>query len=152
MKNFIIIFFFFFINFPVNAELLKPSPLLDPKQVILIQLSALTNNNIPYKNFGIKQTWEFAHPSNKKYTGPLNNFTKMMYSANYEKMINHKKHNVNQIAISENLAMFFVIILDTYGAKYGFNWIVEKVKIQGDFYNCWMTSSVSPPLKYGEDT
>ena len=71
---FVILFFF---NNGVNAELLKPSPLLKPNQVISIQLSALNNNDAPYKNFGIQQTWEFAHPKNRKFTGPLKNFTKM---------------------------------------------------------------------------
>ena len=28
-------------------------------------------NNDPYLNAGIEQTWEFAHPSNRAYTGPL---------------------------------------------------------------------------------
>ena len=34
------------------------------------------NNDRDYKDRGIEQTWKFAHPNNKKVTGPLNNFKK----------------------------------------------------------------------------
>ena len=131
---------------------LTSSPLLKPDQVIAIQLSALNNNDDPYKNFGIEQTWEFAHPENRKFTGPLENFIKMMYSSSYVKMINHKKHKIKLIQTADQIAFFFIEIIDKNGTKLGFNWIVEKVLIKGEFYNCWMTSSVSPPMKYGEST
>ena len=152
MRNFIIFILFIFFNNQVIAELLKPSPLLTPDQVIAIQLNALNNNNYPYKNFGIEQTWEFAHPKNRKFTGPLENFIKMMYSASYVKMINHKKHKINLIQTADQISFFFIEIIDKNGTRFGFNWIVEKVLIKGEFYNCWMTTSVSPPIKYGEST
>ena len=60
----------------VFAELLKPSSNLQPQEVISIQLNALRDNDNFYENPGIEQTWEFAHPSNKIFTGPLSNFIK----------------------------------------------------------------------------
>ena len=80
------------------------------------------------------------------------NFIKMMYSASYVKMINHKKHKINLIQTTDQIAFFFIEIIDKDGIQLGFNWIVEKVLIKGKFYDCWMTSSVSPPMKYGEST
>ena len=41
MKKLCVYIIFIFINTELNAELLKASPLLDPKQVIQIQLNAL---------------------------------------------------------------------------------------------------------------
>ena len=149
---YLLIFIFIFISKFSYAELLKPSPLLKPEQVIAIQLKALNNNDNPYKNFGIEQTWEFAHPDNRKFTGPLENFTRMMFSSSYKNMINHNKHKINLIQTSNKIAFFFIEIIDQNGAKLGFNWVVEKVLLKGDFYNCWMTTSVSPPMKYGEST
>ena len=74
MKIFIkSIFLFFFAASISNADLIRPEPSLKPLDVVLIQLNSLKNNNIPYKDAGIKQTWEFAHPNNKKITGPLKN-------------------------------------------------------------------------------
>ena len=86
------IILFFIILLIVNsthAELLKPSPNLEPQEIISIQLKALKDNNNPYKNSGIEQTWEFAHPSNRKFTGPLSKFKKMMYSPSYIIMLNY---------------------------------------------------------------
>ena len=80
---------------PLYAHYLKVSNVNHPgKETIL---KALNNNDNPYKNFGIKQTWEFAHPNNREFTGPLENFTKMMFSPSYKNMINHTKHKINLI-------------------------------------------------------
>ena len=76
----------------------------------------------------------------------------MMFSSSYKNMINHNKHKINLIQTSNKIAFFFIEIIDQNGAKLGFNWVVEKVLLKGDFYNCWMTTSVSPPMKYGEST
>ena len=118
----------------------------------MIQLLALNNNDYPNTNFGIKQTWEFANPNNKIYTGTLEKFTKMMFSPSYKVMINHKSHKINEIQSSENIALFFVEIEDLKGLRFKFNWIVEKVIDQGSYYNCWMTTLVSIPIRYGEST
>jgi len=75
-------FFFFIIISSANvsySELLKPQANLLPEQVISIQLRALQNNNQPHMNAGIEQTWEFAHPANRQYTGTLSNFIKMIH-------------------------------------------------------------------------
>ena len=102
-------FFFFIIISTANisySELLKPQADLLPEEVISIQLTALQNNNYPYINFGIEQTWELAHPSNRQYTGSLSNFIKMMNSDSYSIMINHKKYNINLFEQGENISFF----------------------------------------------
>ena len=86
MKIFInSILLFFIVTNVFGADLIKPNPALKPKDVILIQLNSLKNNNTPYKDAGIEQTWEFAHPNNKIMTGPLNKFKEMIK----RHMINH---------------------------------------------------------------
>ena len=139
-------FFFFIIISSANvsySELLKPQANLLPEEVISIQLAALQNNNHPHKNAGIEQTWEFAHPSNRQYTGPLSNFIKMMHSDSYSIMINHKKHNINLVEQGMNISFFLVELVDKTGNKFGLQWIVEKVLLEGELKNCWMTISVS---------
>ena len=73
-----LIFFFFILTNNSSANLIKPSANLKPLEVLMIQLNSLKNNNNPYKDAGIEQTWEFAHPNNKKITGPLNKFKEMI--------------------------------------------------------------------------
>ena len=128
------------------AELLKPNSSLKAEEVVSIQLSALKKNNYPYENAGIDQTWEFAHPSNKISTGPLEKFTTMMYSPLYFFMLEHKDHNIIPFKKNDNIAYFFVELEDREGNIYRFQWIVEKVKDLGLFENCWMTTSVSKPI------
>ena len=69
--------FFIFITI-AKAELLKPNSDIKPDRVIEIQLSGLQNNDLIYKDSGIEQTWNFAHPNNKKVTGPLDQFKSMI--------------------------------------------------------------------------
>ena len=142
-------FFFFIIISTANisySELLKPQADLLPEEVISIQLTALQNNNYPYINFGIEQTWELAHPSNRQYTGSLSNFIKMMYSDSYFIMINHKKHNINLVEQGMNISFFLVELVDKTGNKFGLQWIVEKILLEGELENCCMTISVSQPV------
>ena len=146
MRIFTFITLFCLVFTTINAELIKPTPSIEPSKVISIQLSALQQNNTPYDNAGIVQTWEFAHPSNRKYTGPLEKFALMMYSPSYIIMLNHLKHNIIEIEISENSAFFFIELIDKNGNEYGFRWILEKVLTQENYKDCWMTVSVSPPM------
>ena len=75
-----------------NADLIKPNSNLEPFDVLLIQLNSLKNNNSPYKDAGIEQAWEFAHPNNKIVTGPLDKFKKMIHGENYKILIDHMNH------------------------------------------------------------
>ena len=77
------LFFILFVLFLCKitlAELIKPNSQLLPEEVVLIQLIALQKNNIPYEDAGIEQTWKFAHPENRKFTGPLLKFILMMHT------------------------------------------------------------------------
>ena len=128
------------------AELLKPTPAINPEEVVKIQLSSLMNNNEPYLNAGIEQTWEFAHPSNRAFTGPIQRFTKMMYAPSYAVMLDHKKHDIIEVKLDKNIAYFFIELTSIDGKIFGFKWTLEKVKEEGGFKDCWMTTAVSTPM------
>jgi hypothetical protein len=89
------------INTSVFAKLTKPNPTINPLSVITIQLEALKENNSPYEDAGIEQTWEFAHPQNRQYTGPLSNFKLMMKSNSYSLMLNHSDHNIIFVSMNQ---------------------------------------------------
>ena len=128
------------------AELLKPMPEINPEEVVKIQLSSLMNNNEPYLNAGIEQTWEFAHPSNRAFTGPIQRFTQMMYAPSYAVMLDHKKHEIIEVKLDKNIAYFFIELTSIDGKMFGFKWTLEKVKEEGGFKDCWMTTAVSTPM------
>ena len=131
------------------ADLIKPSNKIDPSKVVSIQLEGLMNNDYPSKDHGIKQTWEFAHPSNKKYTGPLPRFINLIKSESYKMLIDHLDSKIVEIFHSNNKYGFEVIILGSDKNYYKFQWIVEKYYNEGPLQNCWLTISVSNPVSLG---
>ena len=137
---------------PVKAELLKPNPSIKPEEVISIQLSALQKNSIPYNNAGITQTWEFAHPSNRLYTGPLEKFILMMYSPPYIIMLDHQFHSIIPVSQEDSVAFYFIELTDKFGNKFGFRWTLQKVITEGYYKNCWMTVGVSQPIPLTKST
>ena len=145
----VIAFFFLLTNFS-NADLTKPNISLKPFDVLMIQLNSLQNNNIPYKNAGIEQTWVFAHPDNKKITGPLEKFKQMIYSKCYEILINHENNEITILNETSNKSVYKVYILSKDKKKYYYIWQVEKVLLDGDLKNCWMTTRVSSPKYLGD--
>ncbi|MBD1166772.1 hypothetical protein IDG49_03240 [Pelagibacterales bacterium SAG-MED07] len=66
--------------------MLNPDKNIKPKEVVKIQLTGLQQNDLNYQDSGIEQTWNFAHPNNKKVTGPLNNFKRMLKGNSYQMM------------------------------------------------------------------
>ena len=151
MKLFIKSILFLFIITNISAaDLIKPKPTLKPLDVLLIQLNSLKNNNTPYTDAGIEQTWEFAHPNNKAITGPLNKFKQMIYSKSYEILISHENSEITILKETENISTYKVVILSKDKKKYYYIWQVEKVLFEGVLKDCWMTTSVSSPSYLGE--
>ena len=146
MQKILYIISFFLISLNINAEMIKPDPTISAKDVISIQLKALQINNSPFEDAGIEQTWEFAHPNNRKFTGPLNNFIRMIKNPSYSMMIDHMDHKIIPVEEKETTSYYFVELTDVNGKKYGFEWTVEKVSENGEFKDCWMTVGVSRPM------
>ena len=133
-----------------SPTLTKPNISLKPFDVISIQLDSLQRNNIPFKDAGIEQVWEFAHPNNKKITGPLEKFKKMIYSKSYQMLIEHENSEITILSENESISVYKVYILSSDKKKYSYIWQIEKVQTEGDLKNCWMTTSVSSPEFLGE--
>ena len=151
MRYFIKIFFLFLI-FKVNfvfAEIIKPNNGIEPYQVVKIQLRGLMKNDNPKIDTGIEQTWEFAHPQNQKYTGPLENFKKMIKGDSYSMLIDHLDHEVIEVYNNDNVATFEVTVLDKDKKYYKFKWQVEKYMGVGPLNDCWLTTAVSQPVSTG---
>ena len=132
-----------------NAEILKPNSNIKPSEVIKIQLSGLQKNDHNFKDSGIEQTWNFAHPNNKKVTGPLPNFKRMIKGDSYQMMLNHLSHTITELGSTDKWAQFEVIILDKNKIYHKFNWQVEKYTDDGLLKDCWLTTMVSNPIPLG---
>ena len=132
-----------------NAELLNPNSTIKPKEVIKIQLTGLQKNDSKFKDSGIEQTWKFAHPSNKKYTGPLPKFINLLNSDSYKMLLDHMESEIIEIFKSNNRYGFEVTILAKNKSYYKFQWVVEKYYEEGVLKDCWLTTSVSSPVSLG---
>ena len=144
---------FFLINFSIaSSEIIKPSININPDQVIKIQLEGLKKNDIPNKDQGIEQTWEFAHPSNQRFTGPLSRFKEMIKGDSYNMLLNHISHNVTEIYSDNKKAVYEVTVLDSNKKYFKFRWQVEKFLDKGPLKNCWLTTVVSQPIPLGSST
>ena len=143
----------FLINFNfVKSETIKPGINIKPAKVIKIQLQGLMKNDTPYRDKGIEQTWEFAHPSNKRFTGPLSKFKEMIKGDSYSMLLNHISHEIIEIYSDDKKAMYEVIVLDTNKKYFKFRWQVEKFLDNGPLKNCWLTTAVSQPIPLGSST
>ena len=144
----VVLFSFLNISF-LKADLLIPNNSILPAEVVKIQLVALMNNDKKFEDSGIEQTWNFAHPNNKKNTGPLPNFKMMIKGNSYQMLINHISHTVTELGSSDNWAQFEVVILDKEKIYHKFNWQVEKFTLEGPLQGCWLTTVVSNPIPLG---
>ena len=150
MKKIISYTIFILLNISVvSAELIKPSIEIEAANVVNSQLSGLMKNDNPSKNHGIKQTWEFAHPANKKYTGPLPKFINLLQSESYKMLLNHLDNEITEVFKSINRYGFEVTILALDKKYYKFQWVVEKYYEDGPLKDCWLTTSVSNPISLG---
>jgi hypothetical protein len=148
---YLIIIFFFAIMFIVTAkaDLIKPNNGIEPYQVVKIQLRSLMNNDEPERDNGIEQTWEFAHPNNQKYTGPLDKFIVMIKGQSYRMLLNHLDHEITEVELTNSIASYEVTVLDGSKTYYKFNWQVEKYTKEGPLKDCWLTTMVSAPIPLG---
>ena len=132
-----------------NADLKSPNNLILPAEVIKIQLVGLMDNDKDFKDSGIEQTWNFAHPNNKKNTGPLPNFKMMIKGNSYQMLLYHLSHSITELGKGDEWAQFEVIILDKNKIYHKFNWQVEKYTKDGPLKDCWLTTIVSSPISLG---
>ena len=119
----------------LNAEMIKPSKDLSAFDVVKIQLEALKKNN--KLNDGIKQTWLFAHPDNKKFTGPYKRFEGMLLGQQYKILLNHSSHKINLISNSPNTFIYSVEVLDDNKKLFFYEWHVQKGSDK-DCSDCWL--------------
>ena len=141
---FTILLVLFFNN--LQASPLKPNENLLPYDVVKIQLNALKKNN--KNDDGIKLTWLFAHPDNKKITGPYERFRIMIYGQQYRQLLNHDSHKINLIMNTPNKHMFKIKILTKDKQLLFYEWHVQKAT-EKNCIDCWFTTAVSIPIDQG---
>ena len=148
LKKYLVFIIIFTCTEFLHAEIVMPSESLTAHDVVKIQLTALKNNNKPKKNSGIKQTWIFAHPENKKFTGPYERFEKMILSNQYKILLNHVSHKINLITSSEDKYIYNIELITKNKKIVFYEWHLEK-STTDKCDSCWFTTIVLPPVNIG---
>ncbi len=130
------------------AELVQPSPDLAPETVIETQLDALRENSAPSRDSGIRQVWEFAHPDNRRMTGPFERFASMIKGPYFNALVGHASHTVKLVEKNDRAAAYNVEVISTSGRVFRYRWVLQRAFGPG-FDGAWMTVSVSIPEPAG---
>ena len=129
---------------PVEATHLlqtEPDPSLLPRDVVSIQIEALKYNDILYKDRGIEVTFNFASPTNKRMTGPIERFKAMVHSPIYGPMINHRNAKYENVRVEGELARIDVILNSKEGEYLGYRFVLSR-QSGNQYEGSWMTDSV----------
>ena len=125
-----------------------PNDIFSSVEVVELQMNSLQTNS-KVDNSGIYQCWLFAHPENKKYTGPFSNFKRMIADSSYKILLNSLKFKTKLLSKDKKIAKYSVDV-DAYDNKrYTLTWVLEKTKLNENCKNCWMTTSVTQPQFIG---
>ena len=126
-------------------------PMISPEAAVQIQLRALQNNDVPRRDSGIRKVWAFAHPNNKRYTGPFLKFMAMIKGPGYAMLLDHRRHNIQLLEQNASIATFVVRVTADDGLVYRCQWQVARL-ISGENVGAWLTISVSPLILDGKGT
>jgi len=126
-----------------------PNDIFSAIEVVELQMTSLQTNS-KINNEGIYQCWLFAHPENKKYTGPFSNFKRMIADTSYKILLNSIKFKTKLISKSDKVVNYSVVIDAFDNKRYQLDWVLEKAKLNKDCKNCWMTTVVTQPQFIGQ--
>ena len=126
-----------------------PNDIFSAIEVVELQMTSLQTNS-KINNEGIYQCWLFAHPENKKYTGPFSNFKRMIADTSYKILLNSIKFKTQLISKSDKVVKYSVVIDEFDNKRYHLDWVLEKAKLNKDCKNCWMTTVVTEPQFIGQ--
>ncbi len=125
---------------PVD-DLPTPDPSYGPERIVGIQLDALATNDDPVTNAGIKTAYNFASPANRRQTGPLDQFVRMVEGPRYAPMIDHEDAVRGPLERDGRQARQRVTLTGPGGRTVTYEFGVSK-QSGGRFDGCWLTDHV----------
>jgi hypothetical protein len=128
---------------PEDQILPRPNTELQPGDVVQIVINALSSNDYPFPDAGIETTFNFASPSNKVQTGPLQKFTHLLKGPVFNQMINHRDSTLSEVILDENKALRLVQIISSNNETLYFAFRLG-LQQQGRYAGMWLTEAVWP--------
>jgi hypothetical protein len=131
-----------------SASLATPSPDLSPGQVVRIVMEAMQHNDRPSTDAGILTAFNFASPGNKRQTGPIERFVKMVKAPTYKPMLDFRGIEYGPLTIEGDAAQQLVTLLDVADRPASYVFTLTR-QSDGRYKGCWMTDGVMrvPPQR-----
>ena len=121
-----------------RADPPSPGPELSPRQVVQIQLDALRRNDVPAPDAGIATTFRFASEANRKATGPLERFRRMLRNPLYAPMIDHLSAEFGPVHYEGEIARVQVVLFGGGGEVVAYDFTLSR----DEDTDCWLTDGV----------
>ena len=118
---------------------LSPDPSLGAADAVRIQMTALQRNT--WNDGGIRTTYRFTSPANKRVTGPYARFAQMIKSPPYRAMLNARHITYGEIRVFESEAVQEVSVTGPDGENITYVFILRR-QSDSPFQGCWMTEAV----------
>lgn len=119
----------------------EPNPKLTAEAVVAAQLHALAHNDDAQPDQGIRIAFRFASPDNRKTTGPVDRFIRMVRGPTYALMLNHRSARFGDMMTVEDSARQKVTLTTADGGRATYVFILSRQ--QGlPCPGCWMTDAV----------
>jgi hypothetical protein len=129
-------------DYPVDG-LPTPDPADGPEDVVDRQLDALADNDHPVENAGVKTAYNLASPGNRRATGPLDRFVRMVHGPTYRPMIDHVEAVAGPVERRDDRAVRRVTLTGPAGRTVTYRFELSKQPTEdGPLAGCWLTDSV----------
>ena len=93
--------------------------------------------------------WNYAHPDNKKITGPKENFRNMLLSEPYNSILDLKEYSFTKTVETKDTEHYEIKILANNNSYFEVTWVFQLDKCPENPTNdCWLTIAVTAPSYY----
>ena len=122
-------------------QLPTASPVLQPDEVVKIQLAALKMNDVPVPGHGVKVTFNFCTPESRDYLGDAAHLAVLFRDPGYAPLLNFKSVEFQAISIRHDRATqrFTVIGADGRPANFVAHLLLQT---KGEERDCWLTDAI----------
>lgn len=118
-----------------------PDPGDGPEAVVATQLAALAENDDPVPDAGIKTAYNHASPANRRQTGPLERFIRMVRSPRYAPMVDHEEAVRGPLEREGDRATQRVTLTGPEGRTVTYLFGLSR-QPAGPYEGCWLTDRV----------
>jgi hypothetical protein len=112
------------------------------EQVVMFQLAALRDNDVPAADAGIATVFAFSSPANQAATGPLPRFVALVKSPAYRPLIGHRRAAPGPMGVRGRDASQEVSVTSADGEELSYVFSLTRQPAGAPFADCWMTDGV----------